>query len=71
MLNNCPEIKREASMVLSNATNQGFPNDVLILVELGVLKNFVDLLTSDDVKTLGVVLITINNILKTGKENFL
>ncbi len=37
MVTDCPEIKREASWVLSNATNQGFPKDVLTLVEIGVL----------------------------------
>ena len=64
MLTDHPEIKREASKVFSNATNQGYPNDVLNLVESGVFKSFVDLLKSDDVKTLVVVLETINNILK-------
>lgn len=40
------------------------------MIDLGVLKTFVELLDSDDVKTLGVILEGISNILKKGKENF-
>ncbi len=71
MLTDCPEIKRKASQVLSNTTNKAYPNDVLNLVESGVFKSFVDLLKSDDVKTLGVVLEAINKFLKYGKDNFM
>ncbi len=67
MENDCTEIKREASWVLSNATSQGHPDDVQKLVQMGVLQSFVSLLDSDDTKTVAVVLEAISNILKKGK----
>lgn len=62
------EIKREAAWVLSNATSQGSPQDIHKMIEKGLLETFVELLDSDDVKCVQVVLESLNNILKKGKD---
>lgn len=67
------QTKREAAWVLSNATKNGAPEDVLALVSkynlIGVF--YEALQQSTDEKTIGISLEGIYNILKCGQMHFL
>lgn len=62
------DIKKEAAWAISNATSGGNAQQVAYLVECGCIKPVVDLLAVSDVKTIGVALECIGNILKVGKQ---
>lgn len=62
------EISREAAWVLSNASSKGSVQDVMAIIQIGVLHAFIKLLDSDDAKILSVVLEGINNCLNKGKK---
>jgi hypothetical protein len=62
------EVKREAAWVLSNATNHGVPDQLLKMLQCGLLDCFTTLLDSEDSKTVIVVLEGLNNILNCGAQ---
>jgi hypothetical protein len=62
------DVKKEAAWALSNATSGGSPQQVDYLVEAGIIKPMVDLLSVSDAKIIGVALEALENILKTGKQ---
>jgi importin subunit alpha-6/7 len=64
------KVKREAAWVISNATNRGSPESIATLVQYGVLETFVNLLESDDVKTIAVVLEGLKNVLNCGAKAY-
>lgn len=61
------DIKKEAAWAISNATSGGSPQQIEYLVENGCIKPFVDLLSINDARTIGVALEALENILKVGK----
>lgn len=65
-----PEIRREAAWVLSNATHKGAPEEIKKMFDIGIFDIFVEMLDTQDSKTLQVVLEAINNILKCGEQFF-
>jgi len=62
------EVKREAAWVLSNATNHGTIDQIVRMLQCGLLDCFVTLLDSEDSKTVIVVLEGLNNILNAGAK---
>ncbi len=56
--------------MISNATSKGSPQQIVSLVEIGVIDLFVHLLDSKDSKIITIVLEALRNILKCGTEHF-
>jgi len=64
-------IKKEAVWAVSNSTSSATPQQFAQLVEKGILKALVFILTVTDPRILAVALEGIENILKCGKEHFM
>ena len=71
ILSDSEEISREATWVISNCTSQANPQDILRLVELNVLEIYSQMLkTSQDSKTLAVILESLKHILECGNKDY-
>jgi len=62
------DIKKEAAWAVSNATMGGNPQQIEFLITNGCLKPLIDLLTVSDTKILVLVLDTLDNLLRIGKN---
>ncbi|KAN0053110.1 hypothetical protein ACTA71_012592 [Dictyostelium dimigraforme] len=62
------DIKREACWALSNSTNNSSSKSIQTLVRHNILKHFVDLLNSQDLVILKIVLEGLINIVKEGEK---
>ncbi|KAM9997499.1 hypothetical protein ACTFIZ_011000 [Dictyostelium cf. discoideum] len=62
------DIKREACWALSNSTNNSSTKSIQTLVRHNILKHFIDLLNSQDLVILKIVLEGLINIIKEGEK---
>jgi hypothetical protein len=62
------DIKKEAAWAVSNATMGGNPQQIEYLITNGCLRPLIDLLTVSDTKILVLVLDTLDNLLRVGKN---
>lgn len=62
------DIKKEAAWAVSNATMGGSPQQIEYLITNGCLRPLIELLTVSDTKILVLVLDTLDNLLRIGKN---